>query len=329
MIDPSPVHRPLVSILIPSFNQGQYLRDTLDSTLAQDYRPLEVIVMDGGSTDDTVAILEKYSTQWPELRWWSEPDRGIADAVNKAMDRATGVYAGIQSSDDIYLPGAISCAVDRLEADPRLGVVYGDGSIMDAAGQTVLWDSHYPSFSMEEYLIGSTVILQSSTFFRLELARQLGGWRESCYVVDLDLWLRMAFVTRIEKIDRRFSVWRVHPGQRNDKTGEIWSSYWQMIDECEGLRTAPASLRRAARAGRRLFTRHYNPRASGHFLRYQLWRGILTYPPAVRALPDKTILVPGLQRLLRRMTRLGWLDYPGQPVVENLDLRWWDSADAP
>ena len=320
--------RPLVSILIPSFNQGRFLADALDSTLAQDYRPLEVIVMDGASTDDTVPILQKYARQWPELRWWSEPDRGVVDAVNKAIDRATGVYAGIQSSDDIYLPGAISSAVERLEANPRLGLVYGDGSIMDAEGETILWDSHYPPFSMESFLVGATVILQSSAFFRLDLARRLGGWRESCFVADLDLWLRMAFITHVEKLDQRFSVWRTHPGQRNDKTREIWTSYWRMIDECEGLRTAAPRLQRAARAGRRLFTTHYNPAHSHWYVRYQLWRAILAYPRAFAALPDKAFLVPGLQRALRGAGKLGLVDYPPARSTESLDLRWWTSTDA-
>jgi glycosyltransferase involved in cell wall biosynthesis len=320
--------RPLVSILIPSFNQGRYLTDALDSTLAQEYRPLEVIVMDGGSTDDTVSILERYARRWPELRWWSEPDRGVVDAVNKALARATGVYAGIQSSDDIYLPGAIAGAIDRLEAEPRLGLVYGDGSIMDAEGETVLWDSHYPPFSMEASLLGTTVILQSSAFFRLDLARELGGWRESCFVADLDLWLRMSFVTEVEKVNQRFSVWRSHPGQRNDKTREIWTSYWRMIDECEGLRGASSQLRRAAHAGRRLFTRHYNPTTSHWYVRYQLWRAILGYPRAFTGLPDKAFLVPGLQKVLRGTGRLGLVDYPPAQSTESLDLRWWPSTDA-
>ena len=327
MTHADPASRPLVSILIPSFNQGRYLTDALDSTLAQDYRPLEVIVMDGGSTDDTVSILHRYARQWPELQWWSDPDRGVVDAVNKALARATGVYAGIQASDDIYLPGAITCAVDRLEANPRLGLVYGDGSIMDAEGQAVLWDSHYPPFSMESFLLGETVILQSSAFFRLDLARELGGWRESCFVADLDLWLRMSFVTQVEKVDSRFSVWRTHPGQRNDRTREIWTSYWQMIDDCEALRGASPELRRAAHAGRRLFTSHYNPSSSHWYIRYQLWRAILASPRAFRALPDKAFLIPGLQRLLRRAGRVGAIRYPTPRSVESLNLRWWAAGD--
>jgi hypothetical protein len=103
-----------------------------------------------------------------------------------------------------------------------------------------------------------------------------------------------------------------------------------MIDECEALRSSDPRLRRAANAGRRLFTRHYNPSASHWYARYQLWRALLGYPRAFGTLPapDKAFLVPGLQRALRGAGRIGLLDYPPTPPVEPLSLHWWTSADA-
>src|SRR4029078_10041925 len=95
--------RPLVSIIVPSFNQGRFIRTTIDSILEQSYRPLEAIVVDGGSNDDTVDVLKSYG-DLPELRWTSEPDTGVADAVNKGFARARGEVIGIQSSDDWYAP---------------------------------------------------------------------------------------------------------------------------------------------------------------------------------------------------------------------------------
>src|SRR5512146_2080279 len=111
--------RPLVSIVIPSFSQGKYIAETLDSVLAQDYRPMEVLVLDGASKDDTVAVLHRYDSV-PEVRWWSEPDRGVVDAVNKGLAIAKGEIEAIQSSDDTYAPGAISAAVEGFSRDPRL-----------------------------------------------------------------------------------------------------------------------------------------------------------------------------------------------------------------
>ncbi|MBK8742587.1 MAG: glycosyltransferase [Betaproteobacteria bacterium] len=77
----APGSRPLVTIVVPSFNQGDFIRETLESCLSQDYRPIEILVIDGGSKDKTVAVLK--SIVAPEIRWWSEPDNGVVDAVNR------------------------------------------------------------------------------------------------------------------------------------------------------------------------------------------------------------------------------------------------------
>ena len=83
---------PLVSIIVPSYNQGRFIRRTLDSILSQDYRPLEVFVVDGASTDETVSILREYSCH-PELQWVSERDSGVVEAVNKGFAKARGEFA--------------------------------------------------------------------------------------------------------------------------------------------------------------------------------------------------------------------------------------------
>lgn len=321
--------KPLVSIIIPSFNQGAFLREALDSTLAQDYRPLEVIVSDGGSSDETVDILKEYGSRWPELRWWSERDRGVAHAVNKGLDRAAGVIAGIQSSDDIYLRGAISVAMEQFLSRPGLGLVYGDGWFIDESATVVTNATRYEPFSIPAFLIGASTILQSSAFFRLDLARSLGGWRESCYVADTDLWLRMIFETDVIKIDRALSAWRAHPGQRNDRKREIWESYWHMIDECEAIRRAPLRVRLAAKAGRRVFTQYYNPTGTHWFISMQLWRALLTYPPVFRVIREKQRLIPGANTVLTVAGRRGWIDYPKSvPAPSSEEVRWWTAAPA-
>jgi glycosyltransferase involved in cell wall biosynthesis len=328
--DPGGSRKPLVSIIIPSFNQAPFLRDALGSTLAQDYRPLEVIVCDGGSTDGTVEILEEFAARHPEVRWWSEPDRGVADAVNKGLARATGSIAGIQSSDDIYLRGAISAAVGHLLDRPELGLVYGDGWFTDETATVITNATSYEPFSFSAFLIGASIILQSSAFFRLDLGRRIGGWRESIFVADTDFWLRMIFETEVLKIDRPLSAWRAHPGQRNDRKKEIWESYWRMIDECEPLRHAPLRVRLSARAGRRVVTQYYNPADSLWFFRLQLWRALLIYPPVFRVIGHKDWLLPAAQPAVRFAARHGWIDdYPKSFVPRpSDDIRWWTENPA-
>ena len=98
---------PLVSVVTPSYNQGRYIEETIQSVLNQDYFRIEHIVVDGGSTDETLSVLKKY----PHLKWVSEPDRGQSHAINKGFQIAKGEIAAWLNSDDTYLPGAVTAAV--------------------------------------------------------------------------------------------------------------------------------------------------------------------------------------------------------------------------
>ena len=129
---------PKVSIITPSFNQGQFLEASIRSVLEQDYPNLEYIVVDGGSKDDSVEVIKKYQDR---LAWWvSEKDKGHADALNKGFARATGEILAWLNSDDIYFPGAVTEAVSVLQNQPEVGMVYGDADLIadDLAYTTVL-----------------------------------------------------------------------------------------------------------------------------------------------------------------------------------------------
>ncbi|HVT37241.1 MAG TPA: glycosyltransferase family 2 protein [Nevskiaceae bacterium] len=291
---------PLVSIIVPSYNQGRFLRETLDSILAQDHRPIEILVMDGASTDDSVAILQEYAARHAELQFWSEPDKGPADAVNKGLARARGVYAGIQSSDDLYRPGAISAAVRAFDQRPGTGVVYADTEIIDEHGRLLLLAPSRLPYSQARLFSRSTVIHQSSAFFRPELARELGGWNGRYFCCDTDLWLRLSFVTGIRRVDGVWSAWRKHAGQRDREARKMWDSWGRMIDECEPLRRASWHLRLAASAGRRLVALDYSPSRKPGFRFMQAWLAVLTWPPSLAGIYSKSVLVPGLGRLLAR-----------------------------
>ena len=125
--------RPLVSIITPSYNQVQYLEDTIQSVIQQDYPNIEYFVVDGGSTDGSLEIIERYKNK---LAWWvSEPDQGQADAINKGFRKASGEIIAWLNSDDLYLPGAISSAVELFHENPTSGVIYGDAVSADANGR--------------------------------------------------------------------------------------------------------------------------------------------------------------------------------------------------
>ena len=124
--------KPLVSVITPSYNQGQFIQATIESVLSQDYPNIEYIIVDGASTDLTAEVVKPYTNR---LTWISEKDRGQSEAINKGFRMAKGGIVAWLNSDDIYLPGAISAAVAAFEQHPRTGAIYGEGFQIDKAGK--------------------------------------------------------------------------------------------------------------------------------------------------------------------------------------------------
>lgn len=297
--------RPLVSIVVPSFNQGRFIGTTIDSVLQQSYRPLEIIVVDGGSKDETVSVLQSYG-DLAELRWTSEPDKGVADAVNKGFRQARGEIIGIQSSDDWYLPGAVAAGVAAVRSPEQPALVYADFDTVDAQGRK-LFESGIGDYSLENLLSKQTWVPQPSAFFRSEVLSELTGWNPNYFVCDTEFWFRLAFRYPVHKVPGVWAQRRLHDEQRNRKAREIVSSYWRMIEESADLRTAPAHLRRAARCGAYLTEMRYNPSGSRWRASAALWRAIAEYPsvfPTVKSLPQ---LIPGRLAVGAVRSRIGCL----------------------
>ncbi len=252
---------PTVSILIPSYNQGQFIGACVDSILEQDYRPIRIHVVDGASTDDTVDVLRSYG-DIPELAWVSEPDKGVVDAVNKGFDLVQGDIVGIQSSDDMYLPGTIAAAVDAFRNDLRTGLVYGDTLKVDADGNELLRHAT-DEFSLENLFTFRTWIPQPSAFFRREMLDQCGGWDESIpYAPDTDLWIRMAYRCQVKKLDGFLSQRRMHDAQRDTHGDRIIRDFTKMIDQSADIAGSPQRIRDAAEAAKHLIRVRYNPPGS-------------------------------------------------------------------
>lgn len=308
--------RPLVTIIVPSFNQGRYIAATLESILRQAYRPLEVWVIDGGSRDETVDVLREFQARHPELQFISERDAGVADAVNKGLARARGEICGIQSSDDVYLGEAIAEGVAALDRHPEAALAYGEGYPIDEEGRPLAAAWRWQPYSLANFLCGSTFILQSSTFFRTAASRRVGGWRPDYFVADLDFWLRILHDATAVKVDRAWSAYRRHAEQRNKQIRTIFESHWRMSAESPELRRAPLRLRLAAAAGRRMFVQYYNPTGSPWTRLRHLWSALLLYPPAWRALRQPVALFPGLGRAVQALARLRPRHDAGPPARE-------------
>lgn len=270
----------LLSIIVPSLNHNPFLARTLDSILSQSYRPVEIIVCDGGSRDGTTDTLRRYASLHPELKWISEPDSGPADAVNRGLAMAKGQIAAIQSSDDIYYPGAFSAVTEIFRREPDCGFVIGDYNGINDSDQ-ILYSEQVPAFSWDAYFARSMAVPQSSIFFRADLGRALGGWNGTYYGCDIDFWMRLLLRTRALHAGRVLSGWRLHDGQRTHArhaSAKIWHGYWQMIDDSADLRAAPRRVRRLARASRHLLALRFHPTGNVWAVRRHLLLGFLQHP---------------------------------------------------
>jgi glycosyltransferase involved in cell wall biosynthesis len=199
---------PLVSIVTPSFNQARYLEATIRSVLEQDYPNLEYLIVDGGSTDGSLEIIQRYADR---LAWWvSERDQGQTDAINKGFARARGEILAWLNSDDTYLPKAISEAVAFLQAHPEAGMVYGDASLVDDSGNLL---GRFPARQTDYRRLrrGYVHIPQQASFFRTSLWRQVGPLDPSFYfAMDYDLWVRIARRAPLYYTPRLWANFRLH-----------------------------------------------------------------------------------------------------------------------
>ncbi len=204
----------LVSVVTPSYNQAPYLEVALRSVLEQDYANIEYIVIDGGSTDGSIEIIEQYQDR---LAYWvSERDSGQAEAINKGMQRATGDIIGWVNSDDALLPGAISQAVEELESDAGIGMVYGDGLMVDS--DLRLLDRHtYKQLSVLD-LLCFEVILQPTVFMRRSALADVGYLNEDYHLIlDHELWVRLASRYPLSHVPEFWAIERTHESAKTIK----------------------------------------------------------------------------------------------------------------
>jgi hypothetical protein len=178
-----------VSIVTPSFNQGRFLEETIRSVLLQGYPDLEYVVIDGGSTDESIEIIRKYE-DWLTF-WVSEKDSGQADAINKGFSHTTGEICAYLNSDDVFLPGALCNVNFFFEKNPEAAVAYGDCQIIDeSSAVNDLWIS--PEFHLTE-LFFRCYIAQPATFWRRSKTSSVGEFNAAMhYAFDYQMWLRMA-----------------------------------------------------------------------------------------------------------------------------------------
>lgn len=182
---------PRITIVTPNYNQGRFLEDCIKSVISQDYPNVELIITDGGSTDNSLEIIGRYADR---LAWWvSEKDGGQADAINKGLARATGEIFNWLNADDRLAPGALLACAEAYQAQPNASGWVGGCVRTDEHG--VIADIIYPN-GVEREHIGENwngrQFYQPSCFLATERLKAIGGLNPDLYIaLDLDLWLRL------------------------------------------------------------------------------------------------------------------------------------------
>ncbi|KAF1075762.1 glycosyltransferase family 2 protein [Methanogenium sp. MK-MG] len=222
---------PKVSIVTPSYNQGQFLEETIRSILLQGYPDLEYFIMDGGSTDESRRIIEKYDA-WIDF-WVSESDNGQTDALNKGFKRTTGEIAAWLNSDDVYTKGSMIKAINQFIDHPDISMIYGECQYIDEFGKPIFRPTYRPKKCDYGKLLEGCFIAQPSVFFKkitLEHVGYLNTGLQYCF--DYDLWLSIARSFKIQYINSIQSKFRIHSQSKTgSQTMKFMFEDFKVIDD--------------------------------------------------------------------------------------------------
>lgn len=243
-----PSDYPSISVIVPSFNQGQFIEETLLSIFSQQYPNLEVLVLDGGSTDNTVEILEKYSDRL--AYWHSRKDNGQADAINQGFARSTGEIICWLNSDDMYLPGTLLEIAHKFQGRTQTPyLVYGNTILIYQSGTEqrsadAQLGEPFDAFRLTHY----DFIPQASSFWTRKLWQQVGELNTKYhYVLDWDWFIRASKIVEFEYVPKFYSLYRMHEAHKTGVGGEkrrqeileivktysstYWTDLYAIIDE--------------------------------------------------------------------------------------------------
>lgn len=236
--------KPKITIITPSYNQGQFIEETIKSIVNQNYPNLEYLIIDGGSTDGTQEIIKKYAKQHPFIKWISEIDEGQADAINKGLKMATGQIIGWVNSDDIYYPNTLKKVAEEFIINPKIDFIYGKGMHIDKQGHPI---SEYPTIPEFDYqkFGNNCFICQPTTFWRKEIMNKKSpgiftkttGTKnrtipclldESLYsCLDYEYWIRLTKNRKVKFINEILAGSRMYKDNKSLKEREIM--YREMI----------------------------------------------------------------------------------------------------
>jgi glycosyltransferase involved in cell wall biosynthesis len=207
---PAAVKRGRFSVVVPSFQQGEFLERTVRSILDQHDADVEIIVQDGGSTDQSVEILKRYADR---VRWESKTDGGQTAAINEGLRKATGEFLCYLNSDDVLSPGALRRVRDCFAAHPTTQVVYGLADFIDEQDQVI---APFPTRDWDySQLLQTNYICQTACFWRQAVVERFGLFDEGLhFTMDYEYWLRVGGSVPFHFLQEKLAAARCHMGAK-------------------------------------------------------------------------------------------------------------------
>jgi glycosyltransferase involved in cell wall biosynthesis len=214
LIHPMKEELPLVSIVTPSYNKGKFIEETILSIKNQTYHRIEHIIIDGGSTNDTIDIIKEYEGTY-NMQWVSEPDEGQSDAINKGWRMAKGEIIAYLNSDDTYVPRAVETAVNYLTEHPDVNMVYGKCNIINEHSK-VIRQFQATEFDLVDMVCGLCGVPQPAVFLRRKVLEGTGYLDIHLHMaMDADLWIRIGLKFKIKYIPQLLANFRMYPGTKS------------------------------------------------------------------------------------------------------------------
>jgi glycosyltransferase involved in cell wall biosynthesis len=295
---------PKVSLITPAYNQANFLAQTIDSVLAQDYPNLEYTVLDDGSTDDTPAVLARYGSRLNHRR---HANMGQAATLNLGWRLGAGSLLGYLSSDDRLAPDAISRLVRALTERPDAMVAYGDFTLIDAHGKAYR-NVQAEDFNLERLTVDLVCQPGPGALFRRSAFDALGGWSASLrQTPDFEFWLRVSRLGPFVRVPALLAEYRVHDGsasfavtapERSDEVVRVMKQYWAHVD-------SPNSRRSLAKAHMVAAKSHGQSGRAAQALQHWAMAGRLSPAAALSAGTARALASGFLRRPLHKILGRG------------------------